>query len=78
MSYVGKGSRIVARWFEAELVPLAGIQTKTGAVERIVTGVVRHIRGDHPTAPTTVRLYVETESGSEIEVDPKHVMEVQP
>lgn len=84
--HIGRGSRIIAKWFEAKLVSLAGCQLKTGAIERVVTGVVRHVRGDHPTNPTTVRFYVEAEDGlgspcdkcqvREVEVDPAHVVEV--
>lgn len=81
-----KGSRIRAQWFEAKLVSLAGVQDKIGAIPCVVVGTVRHIRGDHPTNPTTIRLYVESDDGlgnpcgkcqvREIEVDPKHVVEI--
>ena len=84
--YITKGTHIRAQWFDAKLVSLAGMDMKTGATLRNVTGVVRHVRGDHPTAPTTVRIYIESDDGlgtpcgdcqvREVEVDPKHVVEV--
>ncbi len=84
--YITKGMRIRAQWWDAKLVALAGVQMKAEGSPREVVGVVRHVRGDHPTDPTTVRLYVEAEDGlgspcascqvREVEVDPKHVIEV--
>ncbi len=86
MPEITKGKRIKAQWFEAELVSLAGMGAKVGATQRVVTGVVRHVRGDHPTHPTSVRLYVESDDGlgspcgkcqvREVEVNPEHVVEV--
>jgi hypothetical protein len=84
-----KGARIRARWTETELVSLAGMQMKAQLTEREVTGVVRHLRGDDPVAPTLVRLYVEPDSpwsgrtvrphgcqceSAHVEVDPRHVV----
>jgi hypothetical protein len=81
-----KGTRIRARWFDAKLVSLSGVMPKVEATMREVTGTVRHIRGDHPTHPTVTRLYVEADDGlgdacgkcqvREVEVDPKHVVEI--
>ena len=81
-----KGTRIRAHWFACRPVPLSGMQMKFGATEREVIGVVRHIRGDHPTNPTKTRLYVEADDGlgdpcgkcqvREVEVDPDHVVEI--
>lgn len=60
MSYVTKGARIRAEWFgEAKLAALSGMQMKVTAVKREVVGVIRHFRGDHPTSPTVVRIYVD-------------------
>jgi hypothetical protein len=84
---VNKGTRIRAEWFgEAKPVALAGMQMKVQATKFVVTGVVRHIRGDHPTDPKVVRLYVESDDGTgtpcgkcqvrEVEVNPDHVVEV--
>lgn len=84
-----KGARIRARWTETEMVSLAGMQMKVQLAEREVTGVVRHLRGDDPVAPTIVRLYVDPEapwSGrtvrphgcrcerAHVEVHPRHVV----
>jgi hypothetical protein len=81
-----KGTRIRAQWFNAKLTCLAGVQMKVGADLQVVIGTVRHIRGNHPTNPTEIRLYVETDDGlgvdcnkcqvREIEVNPKHVVEI--
>jgi len=89
---VKKGDRIEARWFgDGKPVALAGMQMKVQATEMAVTGTIRHFRGDHPTAPTVVRLYVDPEqpwSGptvrphgcrcdhEHVEVDPQHVSRV--
>jgi hypothetical protein len=84
--FVTKGMRIRAKWFEARLESLSGGVPKVGAVEKVVTGVVRHVRGDHPTDPKTVRVYVESEDGlgvpcgrcqvREMEIHPEHIVEV--
>lgn len=58
ITYV-KGDRIRASWLACEPACLAGAQMKLGAKPMTVTGVVRHIRGDHPTNPTTIRVYVD-------------------
>lgn len=60
--YARKDSRIRARWLASTPLgswSLPGCQPKTLVEEVVITGTVRHMRGDHPTAPTTVRLYVE-------------------
>jgi hypothetical protein len=51
--YITKGTRIAASWYQANdpLSCLAGMQMKVGAKARSVTGVVRHVRGDHPARP---------------------------
>jgi len=56
-----KGSRIRARWFQAELVSLAGAQMKLGAQGMEVVGIIKHFRGDHPTDPKEVRIYIDPE-----------------
>jgi hypothetical protein len=86
---VTKGTRLRARWVEARTVSLAGVQPKVEGTPREVVGTVRHVRGDHPTAPTTIRLYVEPDEPAEgeacpkcgvveIEVNPAHVVEILP
>jgi len=88
--YITKGTRIRAHWFQVNDPPssLAGMQMKFGVTERVVTGVVRHVRGDHPVTPTEVRFYIDPESPwdgatitphgctcghSHVEINPKHV-----
>lgn len=61
MMRVEKGDRIMARWWIAEPVSLAGMQTKVGATEITVTGIARHFRGDHPTEPTEIVVYLDPE-----------------
>ena len=85
--YITKGMQITARWFaDTRPVGLPGMQMKLQTTLHQVTGVVRHVRGDHPTNPTVVRLYVEADDGTgtpcprcqvrEVEVDPAHVVAV--
>lgn len=86
--YIAKGARIRAQWLVPRIVALAGVQLKFEATQREVVGVVRHVRGDHPTAPTVVKLYIDAEGergdatphgctcGPHTEVDPAHVVEV--
>ena len=85
---IHKGTRIRARWFRADLVGLAGLQAKMGLTPVEFTGTVRHVRVDHPTAPTVTWLFVEPDAPDEhakpcatcgvleIRVDPKHVVGV--
>lgn len=89
--YVTKGSRIRAQWFQAVDPPasLAGMQLKFGATKFDVVGIVRHVRGDHPTAPTQIRFYIDpvgdwdgpttrppgcTCANAHVEVNPDHVI----
>jgi hypothetical protein len=85
--YITKGMRITARWFaDTRPVGLAGAQMKLQTTLCGVSGVVRHVRGDHPTDPTQVRLYVAADDGTgtpcptcqvrEVVVDPAHVVMV--
>jgi hypothetical protein len=62
-SVLRKGSRIRANWLDASLVALAGVQMKFGAKSREVVGVIRHMRGDHPTNPTEIRYYIDPDDG---------------
>lgn len=69
-----KGTRITASWFAATNGSVAGMQPKVTAVAKNVTGTVTHIRGDHPTQPTSIRLWVKPDDGGdEVLVDPKWV-----
>ena len=86
MTTITKGMRIRARWFEPYRPSLAGDWPKTAARGREVEGIVCHVRGDHPTAPTQVRLFIDAPGGDEtppgctcgphVGVDPAHVVEV--
>ncbi len=63
LSTLFKGDRIRASWFSAKLTCLAGVQTKFGATQKTVTGIVRHIRVDDPVTPTGMRVYVDPDDG---------------
>jgi hypothetical protein len=89
MNNIVKGTLIKAQWLKATPASLAGVQMKVGAVAKSISGVVRHIRGDHPTDPTIIKLYVEPESwdgeytadvcdchDNLVEIDPMWVYEV--
>lgn len=54
-NYVTKGSRIV--WQVFSIPCLAGGQMK-GQVS-VYSGIVRHVRADHPTEPKEIRFYVD-------------------
>ena len=74
-----KGTRVRAVWPEARPTSLAGVQMKFGATSREVTGVVEHLRGDHPTSPSpdSIRLLVRPDGGGPLgDVRPRHVVEV--
>jgi hypothetical protein len=92
---IKKGSRIRADWIQVNDPPssLAGCMPKFGASGRSVTGVVRHVRGDHPTTPTVIFVYVDPDGPwdgptvtphgctcdhKHVQVDPKHIVEVLP
>lgn len=61
LSTLVKGSRIRANWFKAELACLAGAQMKFGAQGVEAVGAIKHFRGDHPTDPTEIRIYIDPE-----------------
>lgn len=61
MNNVVKGSRIRIRKYEAEPACLAGVHMKLGARSYEAVGVVRHIRGDHPTNPTKVKVFIDSD-----------------
>lgn len=90
-SYVTKGTRVRAQWLDAHLTCLSGAQMKTGGRMVVVTGVVRHIRSDHPTQPVNATFFIDAEHGvnheehvthctkcgrDHVEVSAKHVAEV--
>ena len=90
-AYVEKGTRLRAHWLQARPVSLSGMQMKAGATEVRVTGVVRHIRTDHPTELVNPTFFIDVEEGAgyeehvqhcakcgrdHVEVKPNHVVAV--
>lgn len=73
---IKKGTKVLVRRMNAELVSLSGMQMKTGVTIEEFEGVVTHIYGDHPTTPTKVTLVVKKGEGTEVEVDQKHIAAV--
>lgn len=72
-----KGTRVQAQWFQATDACLAGMQPKTGAIQHNVIGVVTHIRGDHPTQPKIIRVWVKPDvGGDEVIIDPAHIIAI--
>ena len=63
-----KGDWVHAAWFEATDACLSGSQMKTEAKMREVRGTVTHIRGNHPTESTSVRIWVQPEGGGPEEI----------
>jgi len=63
--YLNKGDRVRVEILQADDPPgsLAGAQLKFTAKKFVLTGVVRHVRGDAPTteASTDIRIWVEPE-----------------
>lgn len=75
-AFLEKGMRIRAVWFEDDGGVLSGSQVKISAKEVVVEGVVTHIRGDHPTRPTSVRVWVLQDDGEEKIVNPTFIREI--
>lgn len=74
--FLTKGMRVRARWLDSRLVALSGMQMKAEATPTEVEGVVTHVRGDHPTNPTEVRVWVQPDEGEEVVVKPEWIFEV--
>ncbi len=67
LPYVTKGSHIRAEWMAAKTNPLASVsgqQLKFEVQAHTITGIVKHVRGDHPTQPTIIRLFVDPDPGT--------------
>lgn len=62
---VVKGTKVKVSRLKVSDKPkaLAGNNLKFGAKQEDFEGVVRHIRGNHPINPTSIRLWVEPVSG---------------
>lgn len=61
VTMIRKGTRIHAEWMHTRMVGLAGMQLKLGLTKVVLTGVVQHIRVDHPTAPTVMRYFIDAD-----------------
>ncbi len=62
--WIEVGTKVRAQWFKAQEIgtwSLAGAMPKlTGSMLNVV-GTIRHIMGDHPTAPTSVHVFLDAE-----------------
>lgn len=75
--FITKGTRLRAQWLQATDACLSGSQMKVGAVSREVVGTVTHVRGDHPTAPKSIRIWVQPDDGGdEVVIEPKWIVEL--
>lgn len=84
------GDTIRAKWFKASPLgsfSLAGNFMKFNATSHDVSGTVRHIRGDHPTEPTIIGVWIEHDSGDLCQkcgvkevgpINPKYIVEWRP
>jgi hypothetical protein len=76
---LSKGDWVHAAWFEPTEACLSGSQLKTEAKLRHVHGTITHIRGNHPTEPTSVRIWVKPDDGSdEVIVHPEWIKAHKP
>lgn len=79
MTELRNGMRARAEWLEAAPLgshSLAGMQAKVSATSRVVEGIVTHIRGDSPTDPASVGVWLLTDEGQEVLVDARHIVAV--
>jgi hypothetical protein len=78
--YLQKGDRVRAVYFAAKPLgtySIAGAQPKVIGDEVEVVGTVTHIRGNHPTNPTSIRVWVQPDAGGEeVRLDPACIREV--
>lgn len=63
--HIEKGDWVSAEWLEPHEAGLSGSAIKFAAKTKTISGIVRHVRGDHPTRPTSIRLFVEPDGGGE-------------
>jgi hypothetical protein len=74
-----KGDWVHAAWFEATDACLSGTQMKVEAKMREVRGTITHIRGNHPTEPTSIRIWVQPdEGGDEVVIEPQWIKAYHP
>lgn len=80
--WITRGTRIRYRVFRADPIgswSLAGAQPKLTGGFVVEEGVVTDIRGDHPSHPTEVRLWVRLDDGTErSRVRPDNVIAIIP
>ncbi len=65
--FVTKGMRVLIRAIVAQKMgtySLAGVQMKLAAREVELTGRIAHVRGDHPTAPTSIGVWIEPDDAT--------------
>ena len=75
--YIAKGMRIRAQWLEQTDGVVAGAQMKICAESRSITGTITHVRGNHPIEPTSIRIWVQPDDGSdEVVIEPQWIREV--
>ena len=78
---INKGSRVTAQIFTAQPLgsySLSGAQMKVAATSRTITGTVTHVRGDHPTAPTSIRIWIKPDDeDDEVIVSPESIIAVE-
>lgn len=73
--YLQKGDHVTAEWMETKPVALAGVQMKLGGTLKTVTGIVTHIRGDHPTNPTSIGVCIKDDQNTEHWIDVNYIKE---
>ena len=61
-----KGTRVHVRVFVSQPIgsfSIAGAQMKTTGQWRELTGTITHVRGDHPTNPVEIGIWVQPDGG---------------
>lgn len=73
-SMLMKGDWVHAVWLVPTNACLSGSQIKTGAEVAEVRGTVTHVRGNHPTEPTSIRVWVKPDGGGpEVVIEPSWI-----
>ncbi len=65
--FVSKGMRVFVQALVAQRTgthSLAGAQMKVSAQHVELTGTIAHVRGDHPTAPTNIGVWIAPDDAS--------------
>jgi len=78
--FLQKGDRVRAVYFQAKKLgtySIAGAQPKAVGDMVEVIGTVTHIRGNHPTNPTSIRIWIQPDDGGEeVRLDPSTIQEI--